>query len=129
MSDYYFRTDQLDHMREVQKQHMQDRCIIQTCTQTANSYGELIETFTDDEIIECGLDMSPGSERRGRDNMVIEWDAVLRLRIDRVPDPKDRIKITERHGEELSTPFIYEIVSPIQRGASGIRIMLRRIET
>lgn len=129
MTKYHFDESELENMQECQEDFMQDTCIIQTCVQTGNTYGELLESFTDGAEIECGLDMNPGSERRGRENVVEAWDATLRLNITRVPDPKDRIKIIKRFGTVLSVPLIYEIISPIRRGASGVRILLRRIET
>jgi head-tail adaptor len=124
-----FSADELSEMRTAQTGHMMDTCVIQTCTQTANSYGEMIETFTDGTALDCGLDMRPGSERRGMDATLVEYDAVLRLAISQAPDARSRIKVTKRFGEVLSTALVYEIVSPIQRGPSGIRLILKKVLT
>jgi head-tail adaptor len=124
-----FSTWQKDRMKAIQTAHMQDTCVIQTCTQTYDADGQAIKSFADGSAIECGLNMSAGSERFGSDNTIVQYDAVLRLAITRTPTEIDRIKITKRFEETLGTPLVYEIVSPIQRGVSGIRILLRRIET
>ncbi len=119
----------LTGMRATQTAHMMDTCVLQTCTQTADSFGQMIESFTDGSAQACGLDMRPGSERRGVDSTVLQYDASVRLAITAAPDAKDRVKVTKRFGETLTTALVYDIVGPIQRGPSGIRLLLRRIET
>jgi len=123
-----FSAYQKARMRATQVNHMQDTCTIQTATQTSNSFGEEVETFVDGPEIECGLDMRPGSERRGQDNVITQYDATLRLNITRLPASIGRVKITKRYEEVLANPMVFEVVSPIQRGVSGIRILLRKIE-
>jgi hypothetical protein len=123
-----FTTAELAGMRTAQDLHMMDEYVPQTYSSTVNSFGEMIATYYDEEAAICGLDMRPGSERYGRDNTPLEYDATLRLLITSTPDVKDRIKITTRFGEILATALIYEIVGPIQRGPSGIRLLLKRVE-
>ncbi len=124
-----FSTADLTNMRAAQEAHMMDTCCIQTVTQTGDSFNQLVETFTDGDDLPCGLDMRPGSERHGIDKTVVTYDATLRLPITATPDVKDRIKISKRFGEALGAALIYNIVGPIQRGPSGIRLLLKRIET
>lgn len=128
MVEYAFTPSELEYMRSVQEGHMMDICVFQTQSYTANSFNEQVESWVDATSSICGLDMKSGSERRGVDNILVQYDAVLRLPITTVVDEKDKIKVTHRFGELLTIPLIYEIVSPIQRGASGIRILLKRIE-
>jgi hypothetical protein len=123
-----FTTAELTGMRVAQDGHMLDLYIPQVYSRTINSFGEEIATYADGVAAICGLDMRPGSERYGRDNTLLEYDATLRLPISVVPDVKDRIKITTRFGETLATALVYEIVGPIQRGPSGIRLLLKRVE-
>ncbi len=108
---------------------MMDTCKFGTCTQTADTHGQLVETFAYGADVVCGLDMRPGSERHGVDKTVLEFDATIRLPIASAPDPKDRVKVTKRFGEALGTELVYNIVGPIQRGPSGIRLLLKIIET
>lgn len=129
MTSRQFTADQLADMRTAQTEHMLDAGVIQTRTQTADSFGQPIETFADGSEIAIGLDMRPGSERRGADLAITTYDATARLGITNAPTVGDRLKITKRFGEVLGTALIFDIVSPIQRGPSGIRIALQRVET
>lgn len=124
-----FTADELTDMRAAQTGHMMDTCVIQTCTQTVDSYGEMVETFTDGSEQDCGLDMRPGSERHLNDSTDLRYDATIRLAITQTPGAKDRIKVTKRFGETLTTPLVFSITGVIQRGASGIRLALSRVET
>ena len=125
-----FNTADLLNMKSCQDSHMMDECKIQARVETANTYGELVETWpADGAAIVCGLDPRPGSERHGVDQTILNYDATLRMPYASTPDPVDRIKITKRFGTALGAALVYNIVGPIQQGASGIRILLKRIET
>ena len=125
-----FSTDDLTGMRAVQTAHMMDTCKFQACVQTADTFNEQVETWpVDGAELTCGLDMRPGSERHGMDKTVLEYDATLRLPLTATPNVKDRVKVTKRFGEALAVALVYDIVGPIQRGPSGVRLLLRRIET
>jgi len=119
----------LTNMRSTQVSHMMDLCNLGTCTQTADSFQQLVETFAYGADVVCGLDMRPGSERHTADKTVINYDATVRLPIASVPTPKDRVKVTKRFGEALGVDLVYNIVGPIQRGPSGVRLLLKIIET
>jgi len=124
-----FSTADLTNMRTTQDEHCMDTCKFGTCTQTADSHRQLIETFAYGADVDCGLDMRPGSERHGVDKTILMYDATIRLPIASLPDAKDRIKVTKRHGEALGADLVYNIVGPVQRGPSGVRLLLKIIET
>lgn len=125
-----FSTEDLTLMREAQTDHMMDECYIQALTQTFNSFGEEINSWADSgAAIACGLEMQAGSETREDDKTVVMYDAILRIAITDVPAETKRIRVVKRHGETLSTPIVYEIRSPIQRGPSGNRILLNKVST
>jgi len=130
MTDFSFSAADLTAMREAQTDHMMDTCYIQVLTQTFNTFGEEINTWADSgSAIDCGLEMQAGSETHGTDKTVVQYDAVLRISITDVPSETQRIRVTKRHAETLTTPLVYEIASPIQRGPSGNRILLRKVST
>jgi len=89
----------------------------------------MVETFADGADLVCGLDMRPGSERHTAEMTVINYDATIRLPIASTPSTKDRVKVTKRFGEALAAALVYNIVGPIQRGPSGVRLLLKKIET
>lgn len=125
-----FSTEDLTGMRAAQVAHMMDTCVFQACVETANSFNELVKTWpVDSAAVVCGLDMRSGSERWGAEKTVLQYDATIRLPITATPDVKDRVKVTKRFDETLVAPLVYDIVGPIQRGPSGIRLLLKRVET
>ena len=117
-----FTATDLANMRSAQNLHMMDVCKFGTATQT-------VETFAYGADVVCGLDMRPGSERHGVDKTLLVYDATIRLPIASAPDPIDRVKVTTRFGEALAVDLAYSIVGPIQRGPSGVRLLLKIVET
>jgi hypothetical protein len=125
-----FSAVDLTNMRATQDAHMMGTCKFQAVVETVDAMRELVQTWPADgaEVV-CGLDMRSGIERHLTDKTLLEYDATIRLPIASAPDAKDRIKVTKRFGEALGAALIYEIVGPIQRGPSGIRLLLKRVET
>ena len=123
-----FSADELTGFRSAQVGHMMDLVVRQVYSATSNSYNEDVVTYTDQTAIDCGLDMRPGSERHNSNYTALEYDATMRLPITTTINARDRLKVTKRFGETLSTALVFEIVGPVQRGPSGIRLLLRRVE-
>ena len=109
---------------------MMDTGVIQANVQTKDSFGEPVNTWpVDSADVACGLNLRSGNERHALDKTILKYDATIRLPIASTPDPKDRIKVTKRFSETLLTPLVFDIVGPIQRGPSGIRLLLKRATT
>jgi hypothetical protein len=123
-----FSTEELADFRATQESHMMDLVVRQAYSATQNSYNEDVVTYTDQTAQDCGLDMRPGNERYTQNYTAIEYDATMRLPITTTIDARDRLKVTKRFGETLATPLVYEIVGPVERGPSGIRLVLKRVE-
>jgi hypothetical protein len=124
-----FNAADLVRMRATQVAHMQDECVIGRFSITPNSMNEQVRTITYELTpTTCGLDMRTGIERHSAQFTTLTYDASVRLPITVTVDKKDQIKITKRFGETLAVPLIYEIVGPIQRGPSGIRLLLKKVE-
>jgi len=123
-----FSASELANMRTAQDGHMMDTGYIQRRSAAADSFGEMVETFTEDATaILLGLDMRPGSERHGTDMTVTTYDATARLPIGTSIDVKDKIRVTKRFGETLGTALLYEVSAPVRRGPSGVRVELRKV--
>jgi len=116
------------NMRQAQTAHMLDRCEVLSYTAgTANEFNEYdAPTYPSIYESECGLDMRSGSERHGLDNTLVQYDATLRMPLSAPVKETDRIKILARF-DEYPEALTYEVVSPIQRGVSGIRLLLRKV--
>lgn len=132
--DFSFTPDELEGMRDEQTGHMLDMCVILTYAEgTLNEFNEAdAPTFTESAPVECGLemvsDMRSTARRFNEEMTVIQYDAVLRLPLHTPITEKDHIRIVARFGEMHNT-LDYEIVSPIQRGPSGIRFLMRKVVT
>ena len=124
-----FSADELTGFRSTQTGHMMDSVVRQVYTANINSYNEDNPTYPDQAgTIDCGLDMRPGSERHTSNYTALQYDATMRLPITTTINARDRLKVTKRFGETLTTALVFEIVGPVQRGPSGIRLLLKRVE-
>jgi head-tail adaptor len=123
-----FTSTDLTNMRLSQTDRMQDKCYLQARSVTPNSMNEQVESWADTgSEISCGLEMKSGSESHRPENVVVQYDAVLRLPITTTVTELQRIRVTKRYAEALATPLVFDIVSPIQRGPSAIRILLKKV--
>lgn len=128
--DLYLTTDDLNGMRETQLDHMMDVCVIQTETETPNTFNEMIKTWSDGERMACGFDAGAGEERMRSDVTIVRWDAVIRLSEGTVITEMNRIKMLVRTVYDgLEPADVYEIVSPPQRGPTAVRVRVRKVTT
>ena len=117
-------------IRATQTEHMPDmgRVLVYTAG-VVNEYNEQdTPTYPPSIPIICGVDAGAGSERKGVDMTVITYDAVIRVPLHTPISENDRFELIGRFSE-LIDPITYEIVSPPRRGASAIRLLLRKIVT
>lgn len=124
-----FTSNDLANMRSAQTEHMQDYGkVLSYAAGTVNEFNEAdAPTYTESVGTRCGLDMRAGSERSGQNMTVIQYDATLRLPIEVTLKETDCFQVTHRFGEPLDLALTYEIVAPIQRGPSGIRLLLKKV--
>ncbi len=123
-----FSSAELAAMKAAQEAHMMDKGKIGRYARTYDTDGNPKETWTlDASEVSCGIDQSPGSERRRPDMTVVTWDAVLRLPSGTNIDAKDRFTLTKRFGATV-TNVTYEVAGPIEQGPSGLRILLKKVE-
>lgn len=124
-----FSSAELSDMQSCQSDHMLDTGNIQPRTQAQDSYNQDVETWpTNSADLACGIDMRPGSERFTNKMTLTSYDATARLPITATPKVGDRFRVTKRFGVALVTPLVFRIVSPIQQGPSGIRIILQKVD-
>lgn len=119
--------NQLSHFRERQALSLMDTCRILTYSSSQDDFNQAVASYTEIATdVPCGLDMRPGNERQRDNDIIVSYDATIRLALTVSITEKDRIKVTERYGEAI-TAITFDIVSPIQRGPSGIRLQLRKV--
>ena len=116
-------------MQSAQQSHMPDICHRSVYSRTTDDYGSPIESWAEDTTdIPCGINQAAGSEVFGATEMTVEYDATIRLPLSQadVWDAKDRLILTKMFGLVI-TPIVYEVASPVQRGPSAIRLLLRKV--
>jgi len=123
-----FSADELTAMQDTQESAMMDTCVLMRYSEAMDAINHAVPTWTDGQTSECGLDMREGEERIGDGRVIVKWEARLRLPINTTLDLRDRIRITARFGSPLNTPIVYQIVSPVQQGPSGLRVKLQKVE-
>lgn len=99
-------------MRADQTDALWDTCVVQTQSVTVDTYGQGIETFTDGTAIACRFVPSSGREIKEitrPDGTITIIRALLRLPRGTTVTPNDRIKITKRFGETLTTALVYGV--------------------
>lgn len=108
---------------------MQDECVVCRFSSVRNSINEETGvTNAESEATACSLDMRAGSERHGANYSMIGFDATVRLPIDTVVDERDEILVTKRFGESLDTPIRFNVAGPVQRHATAIRLLLKKVQ-
>lgn len=128
-----FNTGELFGMSELQYSNMQDRCKVLTYSESGNAHGVRF-VYTPGSVIRCGLRISASVafnlianvDELAEANVPI-GDFSLRLPIDTVVTPNDRIRVTHRFGED-TTDRDYEIVGPIHRGVSALVLKVRPLD-
>jgi head-tail adaptor len=117
----------LVQMRADEALSLHDKCIVQTCTETQDGYGQPVASYADGSEIACGFKATGGREVTRADGTILITDAAVRLPLSVTVSVKDRIKVTERHGSDLATALVFEVAALARRGASGLVIDLRAV--
>ena len=122
-------TGALSRLRGAYADWMLDTCVHSQRSTTQDSYGQLVETWTDKLTYACGLDLRDGRELRQPDQTAILLDGRLRLALSAlgVVAATDRIRVTKRYGETLATALTFEIEGEPRPGPLGLVADLRRV--
>ena len=123
----HFTATELTRMRSTQDGAMQDTCRIGAYTSVDDAYNlpSVIYVYGDEVV--CGLDLISPTEQQASGEVPI-IDAKLRLPIGTTIDERDRIRIEQRYNEALTTPQVFEIEGPVDRGPSGLVLDLRLVD-
>jgi hypothetical protein len=114
----------LSHLRVRYGRLMQDTCKVLAYSATADDYGLPVVTFTPGAAIACGFDPQASREVQEGSHVAVV-DGRLRLPLGTAVTSKDRIQVTHRFGEALSSPETYSIIGEPERGPTGLVLNLR----
>jgi len=123
-----FTTTEIDRLQNAQEAAMQDLCVRLVYSADADDYGNPAPTYSTgaNVALACGLEhVSPAEVQSTGAVPVI--DARLRLPVDTVLDERDRIRVTYRYGEAMTSPQDFEIIGPVRRGPSGLVLDLKLV--
>lgn len=118
-------------MRADQTDALWDTCIVQTQSVAVDSYGQGIETFTDGSAIACRFVPWAGGELREinrSDGTITVIRAEVRLPLGTTVTAKDRIKITKRFGETLTTALVFGANEPGAIGPTCVTVNLKDVD-
>lgn len=119
---------QISQMQTVQADLMADTCVIQSRSATADSYGEMIASYTDGDAIACGFSYAGDRHKFRAPDMTLQTtDAELRIPLTETIGERDRVKLTKRMGTTLGTALVFEVNGPIRRGPSAYLVPLRKV--
>lgn len=121
------RTGEIERMAFVQEYHMNDTCQILARTATPNAYGLPNEAFVAGLPVPCGYH-TVASREINENGQLIVVDAELRIGRDVTVGGFDRVRITKRLGQELSSSETFRIIGDPKLGPSGLVLMLKRVE-
>lgn len=113
-------------MQGAQDDHMLDTCQVGTRVLTENAYGEAVVSFSYGDAVDCGFEPKSAEIRRA-DGTINATDAEVRLPIGTTIDATGSVKVTYRHGTDV-TDVVYLVAGPPRRGASGLVVTLRLAE-
>lgn len=116
-------------MRTAQVESLMDTCVLMRYTAgSANEYGvpDAPTWVADSSSTACGFQPSQAREAMGETQVTIR-PARLRLPVGTVIDARDRVKITYRHGEALSVPWVFQFIGNAEQGPSGLLLTLQTV--
>lgn len=123
-----FSDAELARMKTAQEAHMMDAVTRLAWAATKDDFNADAHTWTAGAVLACGLDMTGGREERDGGRVVVYYDARLRLPLGTVLDLRDRLQVTQRFGAPVLNGTVYEIVSPLEEGPSGLQVTVRKVD-
>lgn len=122
-----FSSSELSSFRRTQDGAMMDTCTILTQSAGAtDGYGNPADSYSEGSPLDCGY--KPRSSREAQQgNETVLIDAELRLPVATTIKSADKVKLTKRYGETLTTPLIFYVVGQPAKGPSGLVVNLRRV--
>ena len=120
------RANDLAMMRRVARQTMADTCVIQTLTSTGDGYDTSVDAWSDSAAIECGYMPAKAREVMGGAQVIIQ-PATIRLPFDTSITNLQRIKLTHRYGEELTTALYFSVKDEPRRGPSALVVEVDQV--
>lgn len=119
-----FSSDRLSALRRTAQDLMMDTCRVLSLTEEKNDWGESAYSFLEGDEIVCGLRFLSSRELMSLTE-VGSIEAEIRLPHGTEVLAKSRIKITRRCGEDLSPPWIFDVVGSPRQGLTATIVSVK----
>lgn len=99
----------------LQESSMVDECRINQYSETSDSYGDIVKSWTSGSSSGssiCGVQTNQGSKTYPHDDIVIKWDALIRLPLSTLVDERDTITVTKQNNQTISDTYTIINSSP-----------------
>lgn len=120
----------LTYMQDAQETHMFDECNVlewNVDKEDIDGYGIPVEGYRVRLSTKCGLKMISPKEIQASGEVPVILGK-LRLPLATIVETRDRISVTHRYGTELAEPLIFDIEGPVERGPTGLVVLLRTLK-
>lgn len=107
---------------------LNDTCQIGTRTGTADTYGEMIESYSYATAVACGFEYTGGQESEREQGTILPVDARVRFARATTITHRDRVKLTKRWGTALGMAQTFEVVGYPEAHEAGVIVDLREIK-
>jgi hypothetical protein len=123
-----FTVGSLARMQAEQQSSLQDTCLIwrRAGAPGVDGYPES-EYLPDADITVCGLEIASARNLHSGEYTAPTWDARLRLPLDILIGPLDRVEILTRYGVAVANETIFECSGGALPGPTGQTVPLTRI--
>jgi hypothetical protein len=123
-----FTPGKLARMQAEQVSSLQDTCRIwrRAGAPGVDGYPES-EYFPDPDITVCGLEIASARNLHSGDYTAPTWEARVRLPLDTLIGPLDRVEILTRYGVAVANETVFECSGGALPGPTGIVVNLTRI--
>lgn len=117
----------LAQIQTTQTEAFFDTCVPMTRSATADSYGQMIETWTSGTAIACRFVPKGSQEGRTERGIVVTTQPMLRLPLTSTITALDKVQVTKRFGTTLATALTFAVDGTPQRGATALTVMLKDV--
>jgi len=112
-------------MRAAQLETMLDTCVLLSRSDgLVDAYNRPARVWAESAPIACGLDLRASRELLPGTEVPV-YDARLRLPLTATVANIDRVRVTHRYGEALTSPLVFDAIGEPRRGPSALVLDLR----
>lgn len=122
-----FSESELEAITATVEDSMLDLCTIDAYTEEAGELNEPLVTYVSGRPTACRYRATTGVSRPGSGYELAGIDGVLHLPLDTVITNRDRVTITRRFGQRLTSVHTYDVVGDPSPGIASLEVKLQEM--